>query len=37
MIVQKILDEIKEMTPQNGFNVVLHDDFASIAEIRNVI
>ena len=28
MIVQKILDEIREMTPQNGFNIVLHNDFA---------
>jgi len=34
MIVQKILDEIKEMTPQNGFNVVLHDDFAPWERIR---
>ena len=32
MIMQKILDEIKELTPQNGFNIVLHDDFAPWGE-----
>ena len=32
MIVQNILDEIKELTPQDGFNVVLHDDFAPWGE-----
>jgi hypothetical protein len=37
MLVQKILDEIKELTPQDGFNIVLHDDFAPWGENLTLI
>ena len=37
MIMQKILDEIKELTPQEGFNVVLHDDFAPWGESLTLV
>ena len=37
MIVQKSLDKITQLTTQNGFNVMLHDDFAPWGENLTLI
>jgi hypothetical protein len=31
-MIQQIRNEIKQLTPQEGFNIVLHDDFAPWGE-----